>query len=358
MILIEERLNLLISESVSIREALRQIDSNSEGILFVVKDDRTLLGTISDGDIRRSILAGSALVDSIDSIFNSKPFYVEHHKYDLEEIKNQMLQRRFRILPVIDGKRIVVGYLSWESVFGASPRPTRNLSVDLPVVIMAGGKGTRMAPFTNILPKPLIPVGDKTIVERIIDNFLQFGVRKYFITLNYRGEMIKAYFEGIERDYQIDYIWEKEFYGTAGCLSLAKDLIDGTFIVSNCDILVNADYSDVLDFHRNSKALLTVISSIQHIAVPYGVVEFGEGGEVVGLVEKPEFSYPINTGVYILEPECLDYIPEKTFFHMTHLIEKLIASGKKVVTYPVNEKDYQDVGQWTEYRKSLEALGE
>jgi NDP-sugar pyrophosphorylase family protein len=228
--------------------------------------------------------------------------------------------------------------------------------IDIPVVIMAGGKGTRMAPFTQVLPKPLIPVGEKTILEIIIEGFERFQVSQFYFTVNYRGAMIKAYFDSIETKTDITYLWEKEFCGTAGSLELLPKDIANTFVVSNCDIIVKADYAEVLKFHRDSQAELTVIASIQHHVIPYGVVEYVEHGVVSGIKEKPEFSFSVNTGVYVVNKSCLELIPHGREFHMTHMMEALIANGRKVVTYLVNEKDYIDIGQWAEYNKALERM--
>jgi NDP-sugar pyrophosphorylase family protein len=248
--------------------------------------------------------------------------------------------------------------LTWEDFFYGNGDGVKKAKpeLEIPVVIMAGGKGNRLAPFTHVLPKPLIPVGEKTILELIIDEFRKFGITRYYFTLNFRGEMIRAYFDGVEKEYTVSYVWEEDFYGTAGSLKLLEEKISPTFIVSNCDIILKAEYEKVLSFHRETEADLTVLSSIQHHKIPYGVIEFSNGGKVTGIREKPEYTFPINTGVYVVNKECLEYIPEKKVFNMTDLIEVLIADGRKVFTYPVNEKDYTDIGQWEEYRKTLDLI--
>ena len=346
--------DIFITAEATVKEALKKLDLVASKVLLVVDPDNKLLGTLSDGDIRRKLLDGGSLEDFIESSYNSNPKYAENT--DSAVIRELLLKYKIDLIPVIDAAGCVVDAFNWEDVF-ESPKETIKSSAlkNVSAVIMAGGKGTRMQPFTTVLPKPLIPVGDKTILEHVMENFAKFGACDFYFTVNYRGEMIKAYFDSIENEYSIKYVWEKEFSGTAGSLSLVEPL-DRTFIVSNCDIIVKANYEDIYNFHKESKAVLTVVSSIQHHTVPYGVIDYTDGGVVSGIREKPEFSFPINTGVYILEPEALEYIPSNQMFHMTHLMEALIADEKKVVTYIVNEKDYIDIGQWEEYRKALSLM--
>jgi len=348
---------LIISPLDSVHKALKQLDVTAQKLLIVCDGDRTIKGVLSDGDIRRAILAGVTLESSIDLVYNRHPIIFREGQFSAEEIKNTFLERKIDMVPVIDPAGRLVSVLKWEDwLEGKRPRTDAYDVLDIPVIVMAGGKGTRMAPFTAILPKPLIPIGDKSILELIVDNFKPFGIKDFYFSINYRGEMIRAYFDGLEKDYSITYIKEEKYLGTAGSLIYLKDMAPKTFIVSNCDIIVKANFAGVVEFHRKSESLLTIISSMQHHQIPYGVVDFKAGGEVTGIREKPEFTFPINTGVYILEKECIDYIPSGEVFHMTHLIEALMADGKKVSTYPINENEYIDVGQWDEYRKAVTLL--
>lgn len=354
MIPIVNNSDILISEDSTLREAMRHLDSSAEGILFVVDEGLKFLGTMTDGDIRRGLLGGAKLTDDVSAYYNRHAFTLPETGFDKTVAKQVISERRFKAIPLLSPDGILVAYERDDEPARRYARKGR--AIDIPVVIMAGGKGTRMVPFTTVLPKPLIPVGEKTILELIMDEFLRFGVNKYYITINYRGEMIRAYFDCIEHDYSITYLKETGYFGTAGSLSLLPDGFAKTFIVSNCDIIVKADFADVLDFHRKSGAMLTVLSSIQHHRIPYGVINFESGGIVTSLEEKPEFSFCINTGVYILETTCLEFIPEGTIFHMTNLMEALMSAGKRVVTYPVSENDYIDIGQWEEYRKAVDQL--
>jgi len=350
--------DVFISKKSTIVEALKRLDKAATKALLVVNTQKQLIGAISDGDIRRFILKGGKLESMIDGVYNQKPIYLRQHEFTLPVAKEIMIKNEIGLLPIIDKNDTVTDTIIWEEIFSADdPSYANSNPIDVPVIIMAGGKGTRMAPFTQILPKPLIPIGDRTIVEVIIDEFEKFKVKRFFLTLNYRGEMIEAYFKSIEKKREIIFLWEKDFYGTAGSLKLleGQENID-TFIVSNCDIIVKADYSDVVHFHKQNNASLTVISSIQHHVIPYGVVEFNNGGEIKSITEKPELNFSINTGVYVLNKECLSFLPKDTHMDMTTLITTLMENGKKVFTYPVKEGDYIDIGEWDEYRKALEKM--
>jgi dTDP-glucose pyrophosphorylase len=351
------RKNILIGPDFSIKETLKRLNEAGEKTLLVVDKSDCLLGTITDGDIRRHILEGISIESTISNLYNKSPIFLKRSDYSHELSQKMLIDHKIELLPIIDEKRHVVDFTVWnESDVRCDGLTKGKASLDLPVVIMAGGKGTRMAPFTSILPKPLIPIGEKTVLELIIEGFREFGIRDYYLTLNHKGEMIQAYFNSIEKDYNIHFITEKAYLGTAGSLKLVKDSVGDTFIVSNCDIIVRADYAEVVEFHRDNKAELTILSSIQRYCIPYGVVQFRQGGEVTQLIEKPEYTFTINTGVYILNRECLNLIPRDTFYNMTDLIETLISQDRKVLTYPVNESDYIDIGQWKEYREAVRKL--
>ncbi len=351
---------LAILADASVKDALKQLDITAEKTLLVVNNSGAFLGALTDGDIRRHLLRGNGLEESICSVYNPNAHSVTVGHFNVDALRSMMLEFRISVIPVLDDHGKIADVVLFDEVIDRKESTNRFSAgrIDIPVVIMAGGKGTRLAPFTQVLPKPLIPIGEKTILEIIIEGFERFHATRFYLTVNYRGAMIKAYFDSIETKIDITYLWEKEFCGTAGSLELLPPDMADTFIVSNCDIIVKADYAEVLKFHRESQADLTVISSIQHHVIPYGVVEYGEHGVVTGIKEKPEFSFSINTGVYIVNKTCLGLIPHGEVFHMTHMIEALIATGGKVVTYLVNEKDYIDIGQWEEYNKALVRMKE
>ena len=345
---------VLIRRDQTVKEALKQLDKVSTKTLLVVDENNGLIGSISDGDIRRYILKGKDISKDISEAYNASPISVRQQDFLLADIKQTMLSEQIELIPIVDELNKVLDYITWEKAFSSdTSNDLRRVSTcaGIQVVIMAGGKGTRLDPFTKIFPKPLFPIEDRTITEVIIEEFRRYGINDYFLTLNYKGAMIESYFNSINKDYNLEYIREQSFLGTAGSLKLLEEKIKGTFLVSNCDIIVKAKYDEVIAFHKQNEASITILSSMQHYKIPYGIISFENGGGVTQISEKPEYTFTVNTGVYVLGKEVLSLIPKNTYFDMTDLIHLLIKNNKKVVTYPVNENDYVDIGQWDEYRK-------
>jgi len=345
-----------ISPDVSIKEAMQKIDEAATATVFVCDSNGVLLGSLTDGDVRRRVLKTGDLAEKILYCYNCYPVFVVQDTYTVDEVRKLMLAKAIKVVPVVDDRRRLVDILRWQNLFEEDA--TGGGKVDVPVVIMAGGKGTRLAPFTRILPKPLIPIGDKPIIEVIVDGFREQGISKFYITLNHKGEMIESYFNGIEKDYEVSFVKEDDFLGTAGCLKLLEDQISDCFVVCNCDVITKVDFRDVTSFHNERKALLTILSPVQHYKIPYGIIDFKRDGKVKGIFEKPEYTFTINAGVYMLNTEALRFIPADSPFDMTDLIKALIANNKAVVTYPINEHNYIDIGQWGEYRKTMDCFRE
>lgn len=228
---------------------------------------------------------------------------------------------------------------------------------NVPVVIMAGGLGSRLSPITKILPKPLIPIGDTSIVERIIHNFTEFGYRSFYLSINYMKDIIINYFRNKELDYDIDFIIEEDALGTAGSLHLIKNIIREDFFLSNCDILVEGNYKDMMDYHKEKENMLTCIASINNVTVPYGVFKVDTNNRISKFEEKPVYPYIVNTGLYILSYEILQYIPAGEFFNITDLIDVLLAEGKKIGVYPILEKNWLDMGNYDGLFNMLERFG-
>ena len=346
---------IAVRETATISEAFRQIDESGERIVFVVDEARHLLGVATDGDIRRWILSGRKLDAPITEAMNCDPISVGED-WSREQVEPLMVSRRVETLPVLDASGVVVDAVRWVDLFEARPRD-RGKNLGLPVVVMAGGEGTRLGPLTKVLPKPLVPLGDTPIVDLIIDRLAQADCGPFYLSINYKANLIKAYFSDVSHQHEVLFVEEDQPLGTAGSLSLLRDVLDKTFIVTNCDILVEADYGDVVKLHRESGNLITLVASMKHFTIPYGVCDTGDGGALTAMHEKPHFDYLVSTGFYVLEPEVLDDIPDGTFVHLTDVINTYLDEGKKVGVYPISEKDWIDVGQLEELQSALDRLG-
>jgi dTDP-glucose pyrophosphorylase len=342
---------ILVSADTSIKKCINLLDQTAKKIVIIV-EGRKLKGVITDGDIRRWILKNGSLDENVDSIMNCSPIYLR--QADAYRAEQVMKEKFIEAIPILNEQNEIVDIIFWHDTFN---KKLNHYSVlDNPVVIMAGGKGTRLYPYTRILPKPLIPIGEVSIVERIINNFLEFGCSNFFLTVNYKKNMIKAYFEELDNAYDITYIEEEKFLGTGGSLYFLKDRIKDTFFVSNCDILVDANYSDILKYHKENKNKITMVTSLKNYAIPYGVINLNSEGLIKTITEKPEYNYQVNTGLYILEPETLERIPENTFFHITDLINKYIEQGERVGVYPITENAWLDMGEIKEMQRMIEKL--
>ena len=263
-----------------------------------------------------------------------------------------MLENKIEAIPVVNEDTQVVGILNWDQVFAGKVAKYRE-PLKVPVVIMAGGKGTRLDPFTQILPKSLIPVGEKPIIEVIMDKFLEYDVKDFFICLYHKARMIKSYFEESNGKYNITCVEEKIPLGTIGPLSLLRDRLKGDFFVINCDVILNNDYAEILNFHRQKKYALTMVVSCRHYQIPYGICELWQGGELKAIKEKPGYDFLVNTGMYLMQEQVLDLIPDNEYFNIIQLVEKLRDKGLKIGVFPVSETSWMDVGQWEEYYKSI-----
>ena len=221
---------------------------------------------------------------------------------------------------------------------------------------MGAGMGTRMEPFTNVLPKPLIPINDKTVIEKIIESFVGVGINDFLISINFKGKILKAFFEELDPSYSIDFIEEKTPLGTGGSLHKLKGKMKSTFMVTNCDVIIEVDHQDLIDFHKKNKFDLTLVASTKEIVIPYGACELNKEGNLEKILEKPKLDYLINTGLYVIEPSVLELIPRNKSFDMTDLIESLKIKGKDIGVFPIDDNAWVDIGQWDEYKHAIERL--
>lgn len=350
-----EKLNdYICHRETSIVEAMKKIDENTNGILFVVDEKKHLCGSLTDGDVRRWLIQTGDLSSKVFRAMNPTPKYL--FERDENRALSYMQEKHIKAVPLLDSEnRIVTIVVDSERLFLVN-KEKRDILRHIPVVIMAGGKGTRLYPYTKILPKPLIPIGDVPIIERIMNRFCEYGVAEFYLTVNYKKGMIRSYFSELNPSYEINYVEEDKPLGTAGSIKLIKKEFDTPVVVTNCDTLIDADYSDILEYHRESGNALTIVSALKNITVPYGVLHSKEHGVLTSIEEKPRLSYFINSGMYILNPELLKEIPDDTFYHMTDLIDALMKRGEQVGMYPISEDSFLDMGEFEEMRRMEKKL--
>jgi len=349
-------IEIMVGPKATIRESMKILDKTARGCLLVVDDQEKLLGTLTDGDIRRAILAGNGFSIAIQSIFNKKPYTLKKARYTTEEAENLLRSKEIDLIPVIDDDSRVVDFITWSKLDVVETAFVGKNLGQVPVVIMAGGKGTRLEPFTKILPKPLVPIHDKPIIEHIIERFINVGCQEFYLTVNYKSRIMKAYFEELNPDYMVHFIEESEPLGTAGSLRFLAGRLDRPFFVTNCDIIVKSDYASIYEFHRKNGYDVTLVASAKEYIIPYGTCELNGDGYLSHINEKPSYDFLINTGLYVLNPDVLDIIPPDKFYHITHLIEDLKNAGKRIGVFPIDDDAWIDIGQWAEYQKAVERL--
>ena len=345
---------IIVSKDIKITHAMKKIAQSGTRCLIIADNSNKLIGTLTDGDIRKAILNGTKLNDTIKSVYNSKPNYLIKDKFSYDDAKKLIVEENFQLLPVVNKSHKIIDYIDWKKIFGEDK--IKKIPTNIPLVIMAGGEGKRLKPFTEILPKALIPIGDKAIIERIIDNFFNYGIKNFYISTIHKSRILKSYFFDIKKKYNLSFLNEKKALGTVGGLSHHKKKFNSTIFLSNCDILVNADFSQMLKFHKKNKNDITIIVSTKSYKIPYGICELDDKGKFSSILEKPTNFYLINTGLYIINAKILKYIPKEKFYHMTDLIKNLKKLKKKIGIYPIEESNWVDVGQWPEFQENQKKL--
>jgi dTDP-glucose pyrophosphorylase len=340
--------NRFIEYNATLLDALKKMDYLDKKLLLVFEQE-IFIGLVSIGDIQRAIIKNQSLDSPVKSILRGSIRHA-NTSMPLEGIREMMVQYRMEMLPVLDNDKNLIEVHFWEDIFQATDQEFD--SFNTPVVIMAGGLGTRLRPLTNVLPKPLIPIGEKTMLEEIFDRFHRHGCTQFYISVNYKAELINFYLQSLDLPYNTHCFLEEKPLGTAGSLNLLKGKINQTFFVSNCDIIIEDDYANILKYHQDSKNEITLVAALKHFPIAYGTLETGVDGELLELKEKPELTFKINSGMYVLEPHLIEEIPENEFFHITHLIEKVKQRGGKVGVFPVSEKSWKDMGLWDEFLKN------
>lgn len=333
---------ILVYKDYSLRHTLEVIDYGAKGIVLLVDESKRLLGTITDGDIRRAILKGISLEDSIEKVAHLNPVSVKQ-SMTRQEIKDIFIKKAVKDIPVVDNDNRVIDLISINDIL--LPQGKEN-----PVIIMAGGLGTRLKDLTKEIPKPMLRVGEDPILQHTINNFKQYGYNKILLSVNYRSEIIENYFQdGLAYGVKINYIKETKRLGTAGGIKLAKDFIKSPFFVTNGDVFTNLNVENMMRFHIESGFDITVGTRKHTFQIPYGVIET-ENDNIIEIKEKPIIEYLINGGIYCINPNLIDFIPDDQYFEITDLINICIKNGRKVGSYEI--KDYwMDIGRIEDYNK-------
>ena len=340
----------------SIKDALQKMDESFGRLLIVLNENGEYRSLISIGDLQRHLIKFQDFKAPISEALRDQ-VTVAYTSNTKDEVKNLMIKYRAEFMPILNGDNQLIDVVYWDDILSKQDKVIQN-KLELPIVVMAGGKGTRLRPITHIIPKPLIPVGEKPIIEIIVDKFVDAGCTDFYFSVGYKANMLKAYFDDLaNKKYDITYFSEKKPMGTAGSLSLIKDKIQTSFIVSNCDIIIEEDFSEIYKYHRDNGNELTAVAFIKEMEIPYGTFEVEKNGILKSLIEKPAFTFFVNAGLYILEPHLLDEIPEDEFFHITHLMENIMKRDGKIGVFPITEGSWTDIGQWKEYQKTLKRYG-
>ena len=332
-----------VKQSITLIEALSQINTLRPEplVLFVLDDEERLVGTLTDGDSRRALIAGASLNDKVEKIMHRNFNYMKvEDTQDVQEIKRQR-EKKMKLVPILDSEKHIVEIINLE-------RYKSRLPID--AVLMAGGKGERLRPLTEKTPKPLLPVGDKAIIDHNIDRLIDYGVKNISVTVNYLKEQIEEHYREPHNGVQIQTVREPKFLGTIGSIKFVPHFYNDAVLVMNSDLFTNIDYEDFYLHFQQHDAEMSVAAIPYNVSIPYGILDL-DGRNIQGLLEKPKYTYYVNAGIYLIKRSALDEIPDNTFFNATDLVEKLIAEGKSVIRYPLNGT-WIDIGNPQEYQKA------
>jgi len=338
----------IIYQKQSVREALINLDQlASDAILFVASEDLKLVGSLTDGDLRRGFIKGLGFEDSILSFIQGNPKFIYEDEYDPTKIEN-FKKSNLKIIPVLSRGGKIVDILNFR---------TKSALIPADAVLMAGGEGKRLRPLTEKTPKPLLMVGEKPIIEYNIDRLINFGIKKINLSINYLGEQLVDYFkDGSSKGIEIKYVKEDKPLGTIGSVLLVESFYNDDIIVMNSDLLTNIDFSDFFKTYKESDADMAVATTSYHVDVPYAVLEVGDDGTAVkSLKEKPRYTYYSNAGIYIMKKKLLKMIPENEFYDITDLMDRVLEMNLKLITYPINGY-WLDVGKHEDFKKAQEDI--
>ena len=335
--------NHIVNQNITLLEALSVINTLPPDplVLFVVDENNHMVGTLTDGDSRRALIAGASVNDKAQKIMHRNFSYMRADDINnVMELRHQK-EMQMKLVPVLDEDQHIVDIINLA-------RYKTRLPVD--AVLMAGGKGERLRPLTEKIPKPLLLVGDKAIIDHNVDRLMSYGIQHISVTVNYLKEQIEEHYHEPRNGIQVITIREPQFLGTIGSVKFVERFYNDTVLVMNSDLFTNIDYEDFFLHFQQHNAEMSVAAIPYNVSIPYGILDL-EGRNILGLLEKPKYTYYANAGIYLIKRKALDEIPNDTFFNATDLVEKLIAEGKKVIRYPLNGT-WIDIGNPQEYQKA------
>lgn len=340
----------IVNPESSIKSALKKITNCGQRCVAVVNKNNNLLGTLADSDIRKALLSNMDINKNIKSIFNTKSFYVYKNNFTYNELKNKILNKGLGIVPIVNNNKKLI------EIFYLDKLEKLRKKFNNPIVIMAGGKGTRLAPFTNILPKMLIPINEKPVIEHILDSFGLYGFYNFKICINHKSVIVKSYFK--ERNkHKVSFSNENKPLGTAGGIKKINFVKNKDIIITNCDGIFDINFEALLDYHIQSKAEITLVASRKLIKIPYGVCHLDKSQKFLkNLSEKPSMDFLVNTGLYVVKPEIIKLIPKNKYFDFTDLLSKAKKNKNRIAIFPIDNDKWNDVGQWETLKVTEEAL--
>lgn len=344
-----------IYPSASLNSAIKKLSKFGSRTLCVIDKNNRFLGTLSDGDIRKALLKTKSLNNKVEKFYNKNSTFFFENSISKNELKNKFYKDKFDLIPILKKNKKISKIISLDDFIKGKKIIKKNKKLNLDVVIMAGGYGLRLKPFTSILPKPLIPINNKPVIKHILDNFINSKLKKFWITINYKSILMKAYFKELNMIQKINFLEEIKPLGTVGSLALISKKLSKNFFLSNCDTIIKANYNDIYDFHKKNNFDLTIVASLKKYVIPYGVCEVDNENLLKKINEKPNYNILINTGLYVIKKNnILKYIPKNKKFDFDELVELLKQNKKRIGVYPISNNAWIDVGQWSEYKNALD----
>ena len=342
---------LISINNINLEQAIRKINKNGKKSLIIVDKNNKLKGVLTDGDIRHAIKKKIDLNTNLSKIYNKKPIYYETQQIKNLDIKKIFLKNKIFVLPIVNIKKEIMDVIFLDDFLKKIDKKNKKIQGD--VFIMAGGLGKRLRPITEILPKPLIPVNGLPIIQKIIQDFENYKINNYFISLNYKSSILKAFLNELSIKKKFTYVNENKPLGTSGAIKKVENIISENFFLINADIYIDTDLKKIFDFHKKNINDLTVVAISKKITIPYGNCEYDKDNNLINIHEKPKINLSVNSGIYVCNKKIINLIPKNSFQNMDDLIKKCIKKKYKVRVYDLQKSNWTDIGEWSQYNSLI-----